>query len=119
MIAADEDALLCDFAEIYHIYDMHKMPLEYIATLAMGLRDDSRIKLKLSGLKADTKTLLLAHIADNTAINVYFKTKDAQKGRNAPKSLLAMITKPKQEDKTIKFVTGDDFMNEWRRLNGN
>ena len=46
MMALDEDALICDFAETYHIYNIYGMPVQYIATLAIGLRDDSRIKSK-------------------------------------------------------------------------
>ena len=41
MIATDEDALICDFAETYHIYDYRSLDVEYAATLAYGLRDDS------------------------------------------------------------------------------
>ena len=67
MIALDEDALVCDFAETYGIYDVWEYPVDYIATLAVGLRDNSRIKLKAAGLKVDMKTLLIARIADNTA----------------------------------------------------
>lgn len=118
MIALDEDALVCDFAETYHIFDIFSLPVILAATLAAGLRENSRIKQKASGLTVDINTLLLAHIADNTAINVYFKTEDAQKRVNPPTSLLKLITKSDESD-TKKFSSGDDFMNEWRRLNGN
>ena len=118
MIALDEDALICDFAETYHIYDFWSLPVMLAATLAAGLREDSRIKQKASGLKVDINTVLLAHIADNTAINVYYKTEDAQKKKNPPISLLKLITKS-DEDETKTFLSGDDFMDEWRRLNGN
>lgn len=119
MIALDEDALICDFAETYHIYDMERLPVAYAATLAAGLREDSRIKLKASGSEVDTKTLLLAHIADNTAINVYFKTEDAKKKRNRPRSLLELMTHAKKDKQTRGFKSGADFLEEWRRLNGN
>lgn len=118
MIALDEDALVCDFAETYHIYDLWSLPVAYAATLAVGLRENSRIKQKASGINVDINTILLAHIADNTAINVYFKTEDAQKRVNSPTSLLKLITKSSDSD-TKKFESGVDFMNEWRRINGN
>lgn len=116
MIALDEDALLCDLAETYHIHDMRSMPAAYIATLACGLREGSRIMMAINGLKVDFKTLLLAHIADSTAINVYFKTKDAEHGQNRPKSIVKYLT---QKDSEIAkgFDDGDDFIEEWRRLN--
>lgn len=117
MVALDEDALICDFAETYHIYDFRRLPVEYAATLADGLRENSRIKMLQSGLVVDFKTLLLAHIVDNTATNVYFKTKDAQKGKNKPKSVVELLTKP-QKEHARRFATGEDFDKEWRRLNG-
>ena len=120
MIALDEDALICDMAETYHIYNMEQLPVDYVATLATGLRDNSRIKMKASGIRVDMQTLLLAHVADNTAINVYAKTKDAKHGRNKPKSLVKAIQSsndPKQHAKV--FESGESFLEEWRRINGN
>ena len=49
MIRFDEDALICDLAETYHIYDYRSLPVKLVATLSAGLRDDSRIKLKAAG----------------------------------------------------------------------
>lgn len=117
MIALDEDALICDFAETYHIYDYRRLPIEYAATLAVGLRESSRIKMLQSGLAVDMETLLLAHIVDNTAINAYLKTKDATKGKNKPKSVVELLIK-KPKEHARKFATGEDFDKEWRRLNG-
>lgn len=120
MIALDEDALLCDMAETYHIYVMEQFPPDYIATLAVGLRDDSRIRMKAAGLRVDAKTLLLAHIADNTAINVYMKTKDAKSGRNKPKSIVRAFAEEYDLAAHAKqFDSGEDFLEEWRRINGN
>lgn len=118
MIATDEDALICDFAETYHIFNIYEFPVEYVAILAFGLREDSRIKMAMAGLRVDVKTLLLAHIADNTAINAYFKTKDAQKGRNQPKSMLKVLTQ-KESEIARGFENEADFIEEWRRINGN
>ena len=95
---------------------MRDFPVLYIATLAAGLKNDSRIKMAISGLKVDVNTLLLAHIADNTAINVYFKTEDGQKGRNRPKSIVRSLTMDKSEI-ARGFDSGDDFIKEWNRIN--
>ena len=120
MIALDEDALICDFAETYHIYDMYRYPVEYIATLAIGLRDNARIKLKAAGLGADINRLLLAHIADNTAINLWLKTEDAKKGMNRPKSIVEALTMKIDPSKEVQaFESGADFDAEWRKINGN
>lgn len=117
MIALDEDALVCDFAETYHILNYMSLPVELAATLAAGLREDSRIIRKVMGLKVDIKTLLLAHIADSTAFNVYAKTKDAKTGRNKPKSMVEALADNKKDELKL-FKSGDEFMAEWRRIHG-
>lgn len=116
-MALDEDALICDFAETYHILNIYELDVELAATLAVGLHDDSRIKMRASGNEVDSKTLLLARIADNTALNVYAKTQDAKHGRNRPKSIVAALLAGKDND--IKsFNSGEEFEREWRRING-
>lgn len=122
MIALDEDSLICDFAEYYRIYNIYSYPVEYIATLAVGLRNNSRIKLKEKGLEVDIYMLLLAHLVDNTAFNLYAKTKDARSGKNKPPSFVEMFFAKKEEknkEKAVRFKTGEDFDKEWSRLNGN
>ena len=117
MIALDEDALVCDFAETYHIYNIYQLPVEYVATLAIGLRDNSRIKMKACGLEVDTDRLLLAHIVDNTAIRVWQNTKDAEKGKNMPKSVVKALVEKIDKSKEAKpFNCGADFDAEWERL---
>ena len=64
MIRMDETALICDFAETYHIYDYRAMPLRTVAALAAGLRRNSRIMIKMSGVGVDPDTLLLAAAVD-------------------------------------------------------
>lgn len=114
MIALDEDALLCDFAETYHIYDIYQLPVEYIATLAVGLRKNSRIKTKLDGLKVDLNYLLLAHIADNTAITAWLNSKNAAKGKDRPPSFVGVLLDDVDESKQVKqFNSGADFDRAW------
>lgn len=108
MIKADEDALICDFAETYHIYDYKGLPASMAALLAVGLRDDSRIKMKLSGAKAPTEIVLLASAVDRLSLLVWMQTKDAEKGRNRPKSLLEVFI-PK-ESSNSSFDSGEDFL---------
>ena len=91
MIAKNEDALICDFAETYHILDYRALPARQAARLACGLRQSSRIMQALSGAPADLETVLLALIADAARILVWQNTKDGVKGQNQPKSLLAIL----------------------------
>lgn len=114
MIVIDEDALICDFAETYHIYDFRAIPARLASTLACGLRDNSRIKMAVAGSKTPVDTLLLAMIADAGRISLWQKTSDGVKGRNKPKSILSIITGETEEKKTGKgFETPEEFM-AWR-----
>ena len=110
MIQTDEDALICDLAETYHIYDYKKLPLTQVAIFAIGLKDDSRIKIKMSGQLVPMETLLLAGILDRLSILLWRQTKDGQKGRNMPTMVLDTLTVRKNKDSdVIVFNSGEDF----------
>ncbi|WP_308533290.1 DUF5361 domain-containing protein [uncultured Peptoniphilus sp.] len=106
MYNLDKDALLCDLAETYHIYDFKSLPLTKIAIFAKGLREDSRIRMKMSQSKFNVKESLLAGILDRLTLILYSKTKDAEKGKNYPKLLLDEAEK--KED-LQGFISGEDF----------
>lgn len=113
MIHTDRNALLCDMAETYGVYDLGALPVSTVATLAAGLRDDSRIKIKMSGAKVPRNTLLLALIADRLSLLWWAKTKDGEKGRNRPHSLaaefLGIDTAEKTTYKANAYSTADEF----------
>lgn len=68
MIATDENALICDLAETYNIYDYRSLPVKLAATYSAGLRENSRIKMKLRGdVLGDSERTLLALIFDLVA----------------------------------------------------
>lgn len=106
MIRLDEAALICDFAETYHVFDYRALPARYAATLAAGLRPNARIMQKISGATVAPEILLLSAIADACRVLVWQNTKDGQKGRNAPESLLAELTGNGKEN---KYATGEGF----------
>lgn len=107
MIKLDEDALICDLAETYGIHDYRSYPLGYIATLAHGLRDSSRIKMKLEGQELNLELLLLASMCDKLTLLLYSNTKDAEKGKNYPK--LIMDTLIKKDNDILTFSSSEDF----------
>jgi len=110
MLATDEDAVICDFAETYHVLDIGALDLRLAATLAVGLAPDSRIKRRLSGAELPVNTLLLALAADNLAILRWFNSEDAQKNVNRPKSVLEALTGGAQkEDNVMTFTDADSF----------
>ena len=116
MVRTDEDALICDLAETYHILNYKALPAMLVASLVVGLRDDSRIKMKLSGAKAPAEIILLASMVDKLSLLVWAKTKDAEKGRNRPKSLLSILY-PKETNNTT-YKTGEDFIKARNKLIG-
>ena len=110
MIQTDENALICDLAETYHIYDYKKLPLTQVAIFAIGLKDSSRIKMKMSDQLVPMETLLLAGILDRLSVLLWRQTKDGQKGRNMPTMVLDTLVARKSKDSdVIVFSSGEDF----------
>lgn len=112
MIAVDEDALVCDFAETYHILDFRSLPARQAARLACGLRQSSRILQVLSGAPAGLDTVLLALISDAVRALVWQNTEDGHKGRNPPKSILTILRGNSQAN-SEGFDSPEDF-EAWR-----
>ena len=98
MLNTDEEALVCDFAETYRIYNYKEIPC----------------KMKLAGVKVTLEDMLLASIADHTKLLTWMQTEDARKGRNRPKMILPRLLG--EERKIISFETGEEFEEEWKRL---
>jgi len=118
MISEDEDALICDLAETYQIYDYKQLPPTKVAVFSLGLRDDSRIKMKLSGQTVPFQTMLLASIVDKLSILIWFQTADGQKGRNRPTMLTNLLLKKEQENDVEAFHSGEEFEKARKRLGG-
>lgn len=109
MLGKSEDALICDMAETYHIYDWRSLPIRLAAKLAYGLHDDSRSKLLLSGARFGVNTFLLANIADTLRIIAWQRTKDGQKGTNKPKLILETLTTEPKKDQSVTYATAEDY----------
>ena len=111
MIKQDEDALICDLAETYRIYDYKQLPLLQVAVFAYGLRDDSRIKKIISNQVVSLDTLLFASMVDRLSLSLWLQTKDGQKGTNRPNSIVDHLTKKEEKDEKdyLVFKSGEDF----------
>ena len=111
MLERSEDSLICDLAETYHIYEMRSFRASYIATLAAGLREDSRIMMLFSGNKIRPSLLLQAASLDKLALLWWAETKDGQKNRNRPESVVESLTKENKqtEEPPIVFESAEDF----------
>ena len=108
MIALDEDAVICDLAETYGVFDLRALPLSTVATLAFGLRENSRIKSKLAGYKVSLDTILAVKTVDLLENLRWMRTEDGHKGTNPPKMLLPEFIERK-ETKTGRFKSPDEF----------
>lgn len=118
MIAVDEDALTCDLMETYHLSGWQNMDANFVATLAIGLRDDSRIKRKMTGAKLTIDQSLLALLLDALRINNWMHTKDAQHKRNIPESIYKRLTEEKEakKDELRHFDSVEEF-EAWHKAN--
>lgn len=120
MISLDEDALVCDLAETYQIYDYKQLPLNQVAVFAYGLRDDSRIKQIMSDQIVPLEITLLASIVDRLSLSLWLQTKDGQKGVNRPASIADQLIKRDKSENDEKdylvFESGEDFENYRKAL---
>ena len=121
MIVTDEDALICDLAETYHIYDYRRLPVLKVAVFSLGLRQNSRIKMIMSGNRITLEESLLACAVDRLSILEWQKTKDGSICTNVPQSILEKllgIDERKSESDTQTFSSGEEFLKERNRLLG-
>lgn len=110
MIAADEDALICDMAEIYGVFDWKALPLQTAATLAAGLGPGSRSEGARLGLRVPVRDYLTALVADSLALILRFLH-----GDNVPRlysdEMIRKTAEPSGE--TGVFRTPEEF-EAWR-----
>ncbi len=108
-LAAARDELICDLAETYHIYDIKQLPPRVVAAFAYGLRNDSRIKMKLRGDRYTMSELMLAMIYDRMVI-LQWACRIGHRG-DPPESLTAKLLDLGDADQNdvVSFEDGSDF----------
>ena len=111
MMKVDRYALECDLAETYHIFDIYELPLRKVALFSYGLRDNSRIKLKMNEMNYSFETILLAGITDKLSYLLWSRSDDATKGINKPDSILSKLLGVESDTQKdyMTFNTGEDF----------
>lgn len=118
MISANQDALICDLAETYGIYDYRTLPATKLAAFAVGLRDNSRIKMHLSGSKLMPSDMLLAAMVDRLSLLLWMLSAEGKTGENRPKSILSILLGEETEKDVVSFESGNDFDAAWNRIAG-
>ena len=115
LIAFDRDALTCDLAETYGIYGWEHLPPKLVATLAAGLRENSRILKKISGSKQSLEVQLLAQILDGINALIWGRGMLEEKPSSVYDALMAGEPH-KPEIKT--FETENEFIEAWEAITG-
>ena len=115
MIRFDEDALICDLAETYQIFDYRSLPVQLVATLSAGLRDNSRIKLKAADTSVDLEIIILAAIADNLTM---LRAGMDRKNRTKPFLFTEAINGERKKQKVRSFRTAEEFEAALKRIRG-
>ena len=108
MVALDEDALICDLAETYGVYDYRALPLQTVATLGLGLSYNSRIKQRMAGITVPFDTFLLAQVVDNLSLLCWLNSEDGAKNRNRPPLISARLRVVEDKD-TGRYADPTDF----------
>lgn len=109
MLNADENALICDFAEEYGIYNYRNYDADYIAILATGLGANSRIVKSINGVQTSFSELLLARVYDQLNLLLWMQTEDGQKNRNMPTSLADVLLGRNDDKEIIGYETIEEF----------
>lgn len=111
----DEDALMCDLAETYGIYDYTQLPLMKVAVFAYGLSDDSRIKRRFSNQSVTLDTLILASVYDQ--LNALIYAFSNRKGTEPVSLTDTLMDRPTQSTKKEHaFYSREDFDQARSRL---
>ena len=107
------DEFACDMAETYGIFDVKRVPVQLLATLAAGLRGDSRVKRAATNTPYSDEIILLASIADSLRWLVWSQTEAGQKGKNLPERFIDYyIKQDKTESEYESFESPEEFW-EW------
>ena len=117
MLALDENALICDLAETYQIYDYRSLPVFTVAALSAGLRENSRIMKKMRGGLLMTPEYILAMIYDLLAMRfTNGKTNDflhellegKSKHKQEPKNNTMTFDSPEEYEQARRKAIGED-----------
>ena len=114
MLSIDRTAVICDLAETYQIFDYRRMPQRTVATLACGLKADSRIKTKMAGVKTSPpNSLLYALIVDELRAVRYGLMGDK---KSKPVFVTDLMANGLPEKETESFSTAEEFEAKRREI---
>lgn len=71
--------------------------------------------MNAAGAQIDTTKTLLASMVDKLEILIWQRTKDGQKGKNKPESILQKLMEKPKPKPNMQFSSGKDLMDYWNR----
>lgn len=95
--------------------------MKLLATLFVGLREESRTKMYLLGAKSTRTDILMAAVVDRLSMLLWMLSEDGKNGINRPKSIISAILGTQEEenkDKVEAFEKAEDFENAWEAITG-
>lgn len=104
--------MICDLAETYGIFNYEELSPRLVSTLVIGLRDNSRVKRKLSNSRLTFEESMLVIVFD--ALQAINYKLGHRKGQEKPKSLYKKINEEKKKDDLMTFNSPEMFEN-WRK----
>ena len=122
MLTTDRDALVCDLAETYHVLDLTALPVPLLATLAAGLRGDSRIRMRMEGEVITAREMMAAAALDRLTTLCWMQSRDGAHGRKRPPSVLDAISGKEsgkqngQAAKPVAFESPAAFHRTWAEI---
>lgn len=90
-----------------------------MATLACGLSEDSRSKRRLTGARIKLDTLLIASLVDRVSVLAWRQTKDGQRGKHPPESVVRMLLSPPKVREELAFDSIEAFVTALRAAQDN
>jgi hypothetical protein len=115
MLSVDRDAVICDLAETYNILDYRSLPVTLLATLCAGLHDDSRIKMRMMGLRKIAPSFAFVQIADTLTVLLHALTGS----KNKLKLYQDIMADKQQKKKATGFSSIEEFEKARQRLLNN
>ena len=109
MIASDEDALVCDLAETYGVFNYRAFPPRTVATLCFGLSVNSRVRSRQMGLSVPLDTFLAAQTVDAIRMLCWLNSKDGEKNQNRPDTISDKLILKEPVSDNGRFADPDEF----------
>lgn len=104
--------MICDLAQTYGLFNYKSLPPSLVATLVLGLGEDSRVIKKITKARLSYHDSILALIFDSLQI-INYKL-GHRKGQGKPKSLYKKLTEENKKDDLKAFKSPEEF-DKWRK----